>query len=122
MSRIDMSIGGWVGWYYGPWGKAKVWRIHAPNGEMFIPGELLSIRENQANIGVLSGQVARLRSMQLPLTRDDFLTVEAAYFILQGLLTMYAPAVTNTVFERRAPHRAFNLRLNKHAIFHQPSE
>lgn len=119
---VDMSLGGWDGWRFGPYGKARTWRLLAPGGEFFTPGDLLAIRTNAANVDVLNAQVAKLRAMQLPLTHDDFLTVEATYFILQGLLTMYAPAVTNTVFERRAPHRAFNLRLNKHAIFHQSPE
>ena len=119
MSRIDMAVGGWEGWFYGPWGRAKKWRIHSPTGESFHPDELLSVRQNQCEIGVLESQVKRLRAMQLPLTRDDFLTVEAAYFILQGLLTMYSPVITNTVFERRTAPRAFNLRLKNHAIINQ---
>ena len=116
MSFLDMSQGGWDGWRFGKWGKAKVWRLHAPGGDTFTPGELLLIRENERNVCALESQVKRLRSMQLPLTYDNFLTVESAYFILQGLLTVFSPEVTNTVFERRTPPRAFNLRLHNKTV------
>lgn len=119
MSRVDMAIGGWEGWHYGPWGKAKRWRIHAPTGESFCPDELLLVRQGEREISALQSQVKRLRAMQLPITHDDFLTVEAAYFILQGLLTMFSPEITHTVFERRTPPRAFNLSLYNKSVSRQ---
>lgn len=122
MKKIDMSVGGWDGWCYASWGRAKKWRIYAPNGESFYPDELLSVRQNERDIGYLQSQIKRLRAMQLPVTRDDFMTVEAAYFILQGLLTMYSPEITNTVFERRTAPRAFNLSLYYKAVSGQASK
>lgn len=119
MARVDMSVGGWDGWYYGPWGKARLWRIHAPTGETFHPDELLLVRQSERDVSSLQSQVKRLRSMQLPLSHDDFLQVESAYFILQGLLTMYSPAIAHTVFERRTAPRAFHLAGNNQAIFNQ---
>ena len=113
---VDMSLGGWDGWRFAPYGKAKKWRLMAPGGEFFTPGDLLAIRENARSVDILNGQVARLRSMQLPLTYDDFLQVESAYFILQGLLTMYAPPITHTIFERRPPPRAFHLARNYQTV------
>lgn len=113
---VDMSLGGWDGWRFAPYGKAKKWRLMAPGGEYFTPGDLLAIRENAANVDILNAQVSRLRAMQLPLTYDDFLQVESAYFILQRLLTMFAPAVTHTIFERRPAPRAFHL-ARSHQVF-----
>ena len=113
---LDMKVGGWDGWLFAPYGKAKVWRLLAPNGDFFTPGDIITIRENAQNINTLSAQVARLRALQLPLTHDDFLNVERAYFVLKGLLTMFSPAVTHTIFERRPAPRAFHLARNNQVV------
>jgi len=119
MSRVDMSIGGWDGWYYGPWGKARLWRIQAPTGDTFLPDEIIGCRGKDREISYLQSQINRLRAMQLPITHDDFLQVEAAYLILKGLLTMFSPEITNAVFERRPATRALHFASNYQAILNQ---
>lgn len=85
-SRIDMSIGGWDGWYFGRYGRAKQWRIHAPTGECFIPTEILNIRATLLDLDYLRLRIRRLEAQKgLTLSPDDVSVIHALQRLVERL-------------------------------------
>ena len=86
MPFVDMSIGGWDGWRFGGYGKAKQWRIHAPTGECFIPTEILNIRANQLDLDYLRLRIKRLEATKgLTLSPDDVSVIHALQRLVERL-------------------------------------
>lgn len=83
---IDLSIGGWDGWRFGRYGKAKQWRIHAPTGECFIPTEILNIRASQLDLDYLRLRIKRLEATKgLTLSPDDITVIHALQRLVERL-------------------------------------
>lgn len=58
-----MERGGesWRGWRFGPYGRARDWRLHAPTGETYTPGE---ISQNHRESLELVYAVSRIRQLE----------------------------------------------------------
>lgn len=110
MSFFDMSQGGWDGWRFGKWGKAKVWRLIAPNEETFQAGDILALRQLVGETDFLRLRVKQLQTISRPaLSTDDLAALETAITVLQGFITIFTAAGCYAVNRGRRPHRAFNL-------------
>jgi hypothetical protein len=68
MNFIDLSAGGedWEGWYLGPWGRAKVWRLHAPDGASYHTCEIEEVRKLALEVGYLQTRIKELESLLTP--------------------------------------------------------
>lgn len=86
--RIDLSMGGpsWAGWRFGSWGKAKEWRILAPDGSTFQASQLAALPGQVADLGYLQTlareQAAKLAGSSLAFTRDESALVRVALQLL----------------------------------------
>jgi len=60
MDWIDMTDGGWTDWWFGPWGRAKDWRLHAPEGTSYTMGEIDYLRHHVRDYDYLSDRVRAL--------------------------------------------------------------
>lgn len=84
---IDLAIGGWTGWTFGPWGRAREWRLHAPTGESYSAAEVADVRRLQLDIDYLRLRVRELElSQAATFTADDLATLRTAAAILQRAL------------------------------------
>lgn len=91
MPGIDLSVGRWDGWYFGSYGRAKVWRLISPNGENFSPGEILELRPLQLDVNYLTMRVNQLKTIARPaLSPDDFHSLSCAVATLQDFLSVFA--------------------------------
>ena len=87
--RIDLSIGGtdWEGWYFGPWGRAKGWRLHDPLGTSYHACEIATVRQNERELGYLQVVSKQLRQeiseMERPLHQIE---VEALQIVIALLV------------------------------------
>lgn len=64
---VRLAIGGesWNGWTFGPYGRAREWRINAPGGCSYTVNELEDLRGLYLNIDYLQ---VRIRKIELELT------------------------------------------------------
>lgn len=89
---FDFSRGGqsWSGWTFGPYGKAREWRLFAPTGEMFTASEILGMRANALDVDYLQCKARRLESEKTELERklaqrftpEEFETLREAMAII----------------------------------------
>lgn len=65
---VDLSIGGqsWAGWHFGPWGRAKEWRLRAPNEQTYLAGELLEFPQLLMDLNALQVQLRTLEALASP--------------------------------------------------------
>ena len=83
---LDLSCGGWDGWHFGPYGKARKWRLFAPTSEFFIPAEILAIRESQLELDYLRLRIKTLEATKsLTLTAEDVFVIRALQRLLERL-------------------------------------
>lgn len=86
--RIELSIGGpsWAGWRFGSWGKARDWRILAPDGANFQAAELAALPGLRADVGYLQTlsrhQAAKLAGSALALTPEEAALLRVALAVL----------------------------------------
>lgn len=91
MPGVDLSVGGWYGWYFRPYGRAKMWRLIAPNGETFSPGEILEIRPLQLDVSYLKMRVNQLKAIARPsISPGDFQSLTHAVNVLQEFLGVFS--------------------------------
>lgn len=89
--RIDLSIGGdtWTGWRFGPYGRARDWRLHAPDGAIYTAGDVGELHALQLDVGWLHTRVRTLEAQSSMtawrLGTDDLHTLRAAADILGKL-------------------------------------
>lgn len=120
MSGIDLSVGGWEGWYFGNYGRAKMWRLLAPDGQHFQPGEVLSIRELMLDKDYLSMRVNQLKNIARPaLSPDDYRSLSCAVATLQDFLSVFASLGGYPVNVNRRARSAVNPVENDHSIDHE---
>lgn len=65
---IDLAMAGkdWEGWYVGPWGRAKCWKLHAPDGAAYYPGEVAEVYKLAREVDYLQTVVRQLRERLAP--------------------------------------------------------
>lgn len=80
---IDLRAGGatWEGWYFGPFGRARDWRLHAPTGEDFQAAEIAELRRHVHEIDYLRQRVTELQRQ---------IDAAACYFSLEQLQAIRA--------------------------------
>lgn len=109
MSGIDLSVGGWDGWYFGSYGRAKVWRLISPDGQTFIPAEILSVRGLVLDNDYLSLRVKQLQAIARPaLSAEDFRSISCAISALQDFLGLFASLGGYKVHTGRGAHTPLN--------------
>lgn len=71
MAPIKLDIGGaaWSGWTFGPYGRARDWRLTAPSGETFTAGDLLDARPLALDVDYLR---SRVRELEALIERDNY--------------------------------------------------
>lgn len=120
MPGIDLSVGGWDGWYFGSYGRAKAWRLLAPDGQHFQPGEVLSIRELILDKDYLSMRVNQLKAIARPaLSADDYRSLSCAVATLQDFLSVFASLGGYPVNVNRRTRPTVNPVENEHSIGHE---
>lgn len=90
---LDLSRGGesWSGWRFGPWGKAKDWRLHAPDGASYDACEITELRAMALNLDYLQVRVRQLEERERELlaklerrfSASEIATLRAAAAILR---------------------------------------
>lgn len=89
--QIDLVVGGgaWTGWRFGPYGRARDWRLHAPDGAIYTAGEVGELHDLQLDVGWLHARVRTLEEQShmtaWRLGTDDLQTLRAAADILGKL-------------------------------------
>lgn len=65
LSSIDLMIGGlsWCGWTFGRWGRARDWRLIAPDGASYTAGEIGELRKIGADLDYLRSRVRELEQL-----------------------------------------------------------
>ena len=90
--KIALDIGGdtWVGWHFGPWGRAREWRLCSPTGETFTAGDVADLRALMLDVNYLKTQnrelTAQLDHTACYFSGDDADTLRAAASILNRTL------------------------------------
>lgn len=88
---IDLSVGGadWEGWYFGPWGRAKGWRLHDPKGANYIPYEIANIHQYEGNINFFQVQIKQLTrqlaEFKSPIPDEELAAVQTVIALLLRL-------------------------------------
>lgn len=105
MPGIDLSVGGWDGWYFGSYGRAKMWRLIAPNEETYVPAEIMELRPLQLDVNYLNLRIKQLKAIARPaLSPDDFHSLTCAVATLQDFLSLFASIGSYTVNHSRRAH------------------
>lgn len=85
---LDLSIGGdsWAGWRFGSYGKARDWRILAPDGSTFQASELAALPHQVADLAYLQSlsreQAAKLAGATLALSQEEAALLRVALRVL----------------------------------------
>lgn len=117
MPGIDLSVGGWDGWYFGSYGRARAWRLLAPDGQHFQPAEVLSVRELMLDKDYLSMRVNQLKAIARPaLSADDFRSLSCAVATLQDFLGVFASLGGYPVDNSRRSHRSLDFGVFNQAV------
>ncbi len=88
---VDLSGGGdsWNGWIFGPYGRAREFRLISPDGAAYTPGDLWDMRGHALNVDALRGQVRELEALTdataYHFTAAELRAIEAAAEILGRL-------------------------------------
>lgn len=90
---LDLSHGGesWSGWTFGPWGRAKEWRLHAPDGASYDACEIAELRARALDLDYLQTRVRQLEQRERELlaqlerrfSASEIATLRAAAAILR---------------------------------------
>lgn len=84
-----MERGGesWRGWHFGPYGRAKDWRLLSPDGGNFAPEEILDFRRMLLDLDYYQVRCKHLEQQTPPqiLTRHQRAIIMAALQILMQL-------------------------------------
>lgn len=86
---IDLTRGGvaWDGWRFGRYGRARDWRLQAPDGAHYTADELLRVRQMYLELDYLQQRVAALEdSVALYLTVREMHLVREAIAALDRVL------------------------------------
>lgn len=89
---MDLSRGGpsWVGWYFARFGRAREWRLHAPDGSSYTAGEIAAIRGNVLEIDYLRLRLRELErqldGLAIYVSSEQVQVLRAAVAILGGAL------------------------------------
>ena len=93
MKPVDLSRGGesWSGWTFGPWGRAKEWRLHAPDGASYDVCEIAELRARALDLDYLQVRVRQLEQRERELlaklerrfSASEIATLRAAAAILR---------------------------------------
>lgn len=111
-----MDIGGpdWSGWSFSPYGRARSWRLIAPDGSNFTAAEVASIPQLALDLDYLRLQVSRLQAEHqaaaVYLTPDDAAALRTAAEILRRIASPYrrgsrSTGTGPTLVELAAPHQ-----------------
>lgn len=120
MPGIDLSVGGWNGWYFGSYGRAKVWRLMAPDGQIFIPSEVLSLRTLTLDNDFLATRVRQLQAIARPaISADDFRAISCAVSTLQEFLSLFSALGGNKMHTGRGAHASLYAVQGNQAIGYQ---
>lgn len=90
---IELHIGGpsWSGWRFGPWGRAREWRLCSPTGENFTAGDVADLRALQLDVNYLQTRnrelTAQLDHTACYFSGGDADTLRAAASILNRSFT-----------------------------------
>lgn len=90
---INLSIAGpdWLGWSFGPYGKARSFRLTTPAGESLDAHEIQWARADKRDLDYLRNRIIQLNDAlqraQRPVTVQELKTLVDAQAILQKLLT-----------------------------------
>jgi hypothetical protein len=80
---LDLSVGGpeWADWYFAPWGRARNWRVHAPDGSSYTAEEIFNLRSLAFDLSFLSHRVKQLA---------DYASADAMHFGPRDAATLIA--------------------------------
>lgn len=94
MEPVDLSQGGesWKGWKFGQWGRAREWRLHAPDGALYTAGELHGLHALQLDVDFLRLQVRELTEQRDGAAVHLTLTEVAALLAAAAILARVLPA------------------------------
>ena len=80
----------WNGWRFGPYGRAREWRLIAPDGETFTAGDIQSLRGFMLDVDFLRGRVQALQGQveahACHFNEADLLALHAAIAVLGRVL------------------------------------
>lgn len=102
---IDMACGGesWAGWRFGKYGRAREWRLHAPNGCHYVASEVLALRAMTLDLDYLQQRVNLLETLTRPTLTDAEVSVIHDLQRLLERLGMLAPGGRQRVANGRFP-------------------
>ena len=112
---IELSIGGasWDGWLFGPYGRAREWRLFDAVGTYYTAAEVAEVRELAADVDYLRVQLAAIRAQRAALTPDEAAILRAAADVLARLASPYrvtscgkTARQSRTQLQTRTPSRA----------------
>lgn len=74
---INLDCGGesWTGWRFGKYGRAREWRLHAPNGCHYVASEVLALRAMAIDLDYLQQRVKLLEALTRPTLTDAEVSV-----------------------------------------------
>lgn len=102
---IDLSQAGWPGWTFGPYGRAREWRLFGPDGTNYTAEEIRSARGLLLDVDYLR---SRVRGLQ------EKIDAHACHFSASDLEVLQAAMVV--LAERLpAPSRSRRLMTSKRA-------
>lgn len=117
---IDLSVGGadWDGWRFGPWGRAKQWRLFGPDGTFYFPSEIALLESMARDLDFYQVSMKqleqRIRELEKPLMDAELESLQATIALLarlaDGRLVKIAANVGEMVLRRRPPGAMFRLK------------
>ncbi len=97
---IDLGEVGWPGWTLGPYGKARSWRLFAPDGTNYTEGEIRGLRGLVLDVDFLRDRVHAMQGQidahACHFTDDDLQALRTA----MAVLTRRLPAFTGRKHSR----------------------
>lgn len=89
---MDLAIGGpsWAGWKFAPFGRARDWRLHAPDGTTYDACEIAELRRMALDLDYLQVRCrdleTRVISTACYFTRTELELIASALAVLQRAL------------------------------------
>lgn len=115
MIRLEEATG-WAGWTLGPYGKAREWRLFAPDGTHYTAQEVSGLRGMVLDLDFLRGQVRELREKvdgsAVHFSADDLLALRLAVAVLDKI----APAERRRVDLPNVPRALSNRASRKSSL------
>lgn len=89
---FDLSqFPGWAGWFFGTYGRAREWRLHAPDGSHYVAAEVAELRYLILDVDYLRARVreveAEIETARRRFTPAELATIRAAAALLAGVTT-----------------------------------